>query len=114
MPRKKAVNPSHDDRARACELIRELRLIVERLASPPEDQGWLTLGEAAVLLTLSEGQVSRLATSGAIEDNGKNGRGRRVSLTSVRGLMSRGCRRERGAVESDETVRRKCRDVGLE
>ena len=114
MARSKDSNPSYDDRARALRLMQELQLIVERLASLPEDRGWLRVGEAAVLLNASPGRVGHLLTSGALEDNGKTRLDRRVSLTSIRAFKAKRCRRERDAPESDDAVRRKLRDAGLE
>ena len=114
MDRPEDVNPRDNDTARALQLMHELRLIVERLASPPEDQGWLRVGEAAVLLNASPGRVGHLLTSGALEDNGKTRLDRRVSLTSIRAFKAKRCRRERDAPESDDAVRRKLRDAGLE
>ena len=45
--------------------------------------GWITVEEAARLAQRSAGTISRAATNGLIEDNGKTGRGRRFSRDSV-------------------------------
>lgn len=70
---------SRNARAIADECIR----YANRVDKEPRKDEWLKLVEAAKLLHVDKGTVSRWADEGKIQDNGQKGKTRRVSKISV-------------------------------